>query len=134
MSLGTWDPDAEKASEDIQLDLQQLRRFIDWSRQERLDQLDTLLQGNERQALSGLMHLEAKQWEQAADTFDNDELLLLLRFFTLAENLPGWEAGESSPVIPLAKTLRQRGARLDRELLLWIRSVNQNRYLPYGPL
>ena len=134
MALGTWDPEAEKASADVQLDPQQLRRFIDWSRQEQLDQLDILLQGNERQALSGLMHLEATQWEQAADTFDNDELLHLLRFFTLAENLPGWEAGESSPVIPLAKTLRKRGARLDKDLLRWIRSVSQNRYLPYGPL
>ena len=134
MALGTWDPDAEKASAAVQLDLQQLRRFIDWGRQEQLDQLDILLQGDERQTLSGLMHLEAAQWEQAAATFDNDELLLLLRFFTLAENLPGWEAGESSPVIPLARTLRKRGARLDKDLLRWIRSVSQNRYLPYGPL
>jgi hypothetical protein len=52
----------------------------------------------------------------------------------VAENLPGWEAGADSPVIPLAKILRQRGARLDKPLLQWLREVNKNRYLPYGPL
>ena len=58
----------------------------------------------------------------------------LIRFFAVAENLPGWEAGAESPVIPLAKVLRKRGVRLDKELLQWIREVNENRFLPYGPL
>jgi hypothetical protein len=30
--------------------------------------------------------------------------------------------------------LRQRGERLDKPLLQWLRTVNDNRYLPYGPL
>ena len=80
------------------------------------------------------MHLDASHWDQVAASHSDDDLLHLIRFFTLAENLPGWEAGETSPVIPLAKTLRQRGMKLDKELLRWIRSVNNNRYLPYGPL
>jgi hypothetical protein len=134
MALGTWDPDADRAAANIHVDLEQLRRFIDWSRGEQLDQLDTLLTGEESQALAGLMHLDASHWQQVADAHSDDELLQLIRFFTVAENLPGWEAGETSPVIPLARALRQRGARLDKEFLLWIRSVNNNRYLPYGPL
>jgi hypothetical protein len=52
----------------------------------------------------------------------------------VAENLPGWEAGAESPVIPLAKILRQRGTRLEKTLLAWLREVSDNRYLPYGPL
>jgi len=65
-----------------------------------------------------------------------DNLFRGYRNFSLAvaENLPGWEAGQQSPVIPLAKVLRTRGQRLDRDLLQWLREVNDNRFLPYGPL
>jgi hypothetical protein len=80
------------------------------------------------------MHLDASHWNQVAESHSDDDLLQLVRFFTVAENLPGWEAGETSPVIPLARTLRQRGVKLDRDLLVWIRATNNNRYLPYGPL
>ncbi len=134
MALGTWDPDAEQAAADIHIDLHQLQRFIEWSKAGQLDQLASLLRGDERQTLSGLMHLDASHWNQVAASHSDDDLLQLIRFFTSAENLPGWEAGETSPVIPLAKTLRQRGVKLDQELLHWIRASNQNRYLPYGPL
>jgi len=37
-------------------------------------------------------------------------------------------------VIPLAKVLRTRGARLDKAFLQWLRQVSDNRFLPYGPL
>ena len=134
MALGTWDPDAEQAAASIHIDPQQLQRFIHWSSNDQLDQLATLLAGDERQTLSGLMHLEASHWEQVAASHSDADLLQLVRFFTVAENLPGWEAGETSPVIPLAKSLRQRGQKLDKDLLVWIRSQNKNRYLPYGPL
>ena len=134
MALGTWDPDAEKAAADIHIDLQQMQRFILWSRNQKLDQLGELLKGDESQTLSGLMHLDASHWNQVADSHSDDELLHLIRFFTLAENLPGWEAGETSPVIPLVKSLRQRGKKLDKDLLRWIRSASTNRFLPYGPL
>ena len=134
MALGTWDPDAQQAAADIHIDLQHLQRFIVWSKNQQLDQLSTLLKGDESQTLSGLMHLDASHWNQVAESHSDDDLLQLIRFFTAAENLPGWEAGETSPVIPLAKTLRRRGVKLDKELLRWIRSANNNRYLPYGPL
>ena len=134
MALGTWDPDAEQAAGSITIDPQQLQRFINWSSDDRLDQLSTLLAGDERQALSGLMHLEASHWEHVAHSHSDTDLLQLVRFFAVAENLPGWEAGATSPVIPLAKALRKRGQKLDKDLLLWIRKQNKNRYLPYGPL
>ena len=134
MALGTWDPDAEKAAAEIHIDLHQLERFIEWARQDQLDQLSNLLSGDECQTLSGLMHLDASHWIQLADSHTDDDLLQMIRFFAVAENLPGWEAGETSPVIPLAKILRQRGQKLDTEFLQWLRGVNKNRYLPYGPL
>ena len=80
------------------------------------------------------MHIDHDAWLNAAEALSDDELRHLIRFFAVAENLPGWEAGERSPVIPLARTLRRRGERLERELLQWLREVNDNRFLPYGPL
>ncbi len=80
------------------------------------------------------MKVDHNAWQKAADTLSDDELLHLIRFFAVAENLPGWEAQEKSPVIPLAKNLRKRGVRLDKALLQWLREVNNNRFLPYGPL
>ena len=57
-----------------------------------------------------------------------------LRVLTLAEeSIPGCEAGPKSPVIALARTLRQRGDYPDG-LTAWIRSVSRNRFLPYGSL
>ena len=134
MSLGTWEPAADSAARHIEIDQHTLHRFIAFSRDERLQELENLISGDESQRLAGLMHLDRDAWQAAADPLDSDELLQLIRFFAVAENLPGWEAGDQSPVIPLAKGLRRRGERLDREFLRWLRQVNDNRFLPDGPL
>ena len=134
MSLGSWDPTAESASRNIEIENTTLDRFINYSRADQLTQLDQLITGDENQALSGLMQIEHSAWLAAAQDLSEDELLHLIRFFAVAENLPGWEAGANSPVIPLAKSLRKRGVRLDKALLHWLRDVNDNRFLPYGPL
>ncbi len=133
MSTGTWDPSLASATPEI-LTPALLQRLAAASRDERLDDLESVLTEDERQSLAGLMQLDHAQWHGAAGELPDDEILHLLRFFAVAENLPGWEAGANSPVIPLAKILRGRGRRLDRDLLLWLREVNENRYLPYGPL
>jgi hypothetical protein len=99
-----------------------------------LEQLEQQLGGDESQVLSGLMKVDHSAWQKAASTLSDDDLLHLIRFFAVAENLPGWEAQEKSPVIPLAKSLRKRGVKLDKALLQWLREVNSNRFLPYGPL
>ena len=93
-----------------------------------------MLGADEQQVLAGLMKIDHSTWQRAAAPLGDDALLQLIRFFAVAENLPGWEAGAQSPVIPLAKALRKRGVRLDRDLLRWLREVNDNRFLPYGPL
>ena len=134
MSLGSWDPTADAAAAQQDIDDSLLRRFIGYSRDGQLEALPTLISGDESQVLAGLMQLDQAHWQRAVAGCSDDELLHLIRFFAVAENLPGWEAGAQSPVIPLARSLRQRGQRLDRELLQWLREVNQNRFLPYGPL
>jgi hypothetical protein len=134
MSLGSWDPTAESAAQHIHIEPALLSRFIGYSRDDQLSQLEQLITGDENQVLAGLMQLEQSAWLTAAQSLADEELQHLIRFFAMAENLPGWEAGPTSPVIPLAKTLRKRGVRLDKGLLQWLREVNHNRFLPYGPL
>ena len=134
MSLGSWDPDADAAAHHLQIEAATLSRFIGYSRDEQLSQLEQLISGDENQLLAALMQIEHNAWLAAVEPLPEEDLLHLIRFFAVAENLPGWEAGPKSPVIPLAKTLRKRGVRLDKALLQWLREVNDNRFLPYGPL
>jgi hypothetical protein len=133
MTIGSWDPSVE-AQDSLELDTALLERLAGFSRDDALETLADALDSADQQRLAGLMQIDHEQWAAAAEPLPDDALLHLVRFFAVAENLPGWEAGALSPVIPLARTLRRRGCRLDRELLQWLRSVNENRFLPYGPL
>ncbi|MFU8815989.1 MAG: hypothetical protein ACNA7W_11635 [Pseudomonadales bacterium] len=72
-------------------------------------------------------------WSAAAQPLSDDEITALVRLFTLAERLPGWEAGDCSPVIPLAAVLKRRGS-YPPDLTAWIKANSDNRFLPYGNL
>lgn len=132
MSIGSWNPDTPATNTDI--DNSWLERFIVWADEDQLQNLNKLMTEQEQQSLAGLMQREQAEWLQVAESFNDHQLQSLIRFFTIAENLPGWSSMEKSPVIALARTLRKRGHKLDRELLLWIREFSDNRFLPYGPL
>jgi len=133
MSLGSWDPAAGSTDSDLQLTTALLERFISYSEQSQLDDLKSLV-GSEEEQLARIMQIDHSLWQEATETLPGESLQHLIRFLAVAENLPGWEAGSTSPVIPLAKILRKRGERLDKPFLQWLREVNENRYLPYGPL
>lgn len=134
MSLGSWDPAAKAKAQHLELAPDTLAQLMAYSANNQLDELEKHITGDENQVLSGLMKLDHGAWQNACETLADDDILHLIRFFAVAENLPGWEAQEKSPVIPLAKCLRKRGVRLDKALLHWLRDVNSNRFLPYGPL
>jgi hypothetical protein len=73
-------------------------------------------------------------WSAAGEALEDAEVIALVRLFTLAEKtLSGWEAGDASPVIPLATLLKARGS-YPRALTAWIRANSDNRFLPYGNL
>ncbi len=78
-------------------------------------------------------HDGALDWRQAGEGLSSAELTALVRFFTLAERLPGWESGPKSPVIVLAAVLKARGD-YPPELTAWIKENTDNRFLPYGSL
>ncbi len=134
MSLESWDPVADAQADHLKLAPHTLAQLIAYSAQDQLEELEQRMVGDESQVLSGLMKVDHGAWHKAAESLSDDDLLHLIRFFAVAENLPGWEAQDKSPVIPLAKCLRKRGQKLDKTLLQWLRDVNDNRFLPYGPL
>ncbi len=134
MSLGTWDPSLASTDNENLLNADTLNQLIGYDQENQLHQLDERLSTDEQQRLAALMTVEHEAWQAVAEPLDDAAVMHLLRFFAVAENLPGWEAGAQSPVIPLARVLRKRGARLDKPMLQWLREVNDNRFLPYGPL
>ena len=134
MSLGTWDPSLTANNAENLLSAETLDRLIGYDRENQLQQLGELLSTDEQQRLAALMKVDHDAWQGVAEPLADAAVIHLLRFFAVAENLPGWEAGAQSPVRPLARILRKRGARLDKPMLQWLREVNDNRFLPYGPL
>ena len=135
MSVGSWQPDNEPTTaENLPIDSALLADFIRYSKQGQLQALESLLSADEVQRYAALMAKEKEEWLTAANAIDSDDLQHLMRFFTLAEKLPGWQADDHSPVIWLGKVLKQRGVGIPRELALWIKDNSDNKYLPHGPL
>lgn len=100
----------------------------------RLDEARFGLAAERVAALAGVVTVQDKaDWRSAATELDSETIVALVRLFTLGERLPGWEAGDRSPVIPLAAELKSRGEYPD-DLTAWIRANSDNRFLPYGSL
>lgn len=134
MSLGSWDPEAAQQQADFKADQGQLERFIALSRNNLLGNLAQQLSPQEQQVQAGWIQLPSTYWETGAANYNDEDIIHLMRFFTMAESLPGWEAGASSPVIYLGKVLKKRKLGISKDLTLWIREHSDNRYLPHGPL
>lgn len=73
-------------------------------------------------------------WAAAAAMLTDADLHALIRVFTKGEKeVPGWEAGAKSPVIPMVRELKKRGT-FPSELTIWIKANSENRFLPHGSL
>ena len=134
MTLGSWDPKTAEATASFSIDPQQLQHFIQLANDDQLDDLAEQLDDTQIQQQAALMQLPEADWLTACEDLPSSELLALIHFFTVAEMLPGWQCGEKSPVIWLTKIIKKRGEKLDKELLVWIRTNSNNRFLPYGSL
>lgn len=132
MSLGSWDPGADNDQPKLNPDT--IQSFVALSTANKLDHLADSLSTEEQQRHAALMHIDGEQWFSAAETLSDEDIEHLMRFFTKAEQLPGWQAGADSPVIWLGKVLKQRGSGISRELTLWIKANSDNRFLPHGAL
>ena len=84
--------------------------------------------------LREVAHAGAHEWSGFFADRSSGRLIAWLRVLTLAEEtIPGCAAGAKSPVIVLARLLRERGD-YPADLTAWIKSVSTNRFLPYGSL
>lgn len=124
-SVGAWEPPAAGLGEDH-------ARALNAAARVSVDDL-----GEDEAAVARIREvMNAAPEACAAWVADRDSATLAawLRVLTLAEmRLPGCEAGARSPVIPIARVLRERGD-YPSSLTPWIRSVSTNRFLPYGSL
>lgn len=129
MTTGTWDPNAGSGNT---ITLELLTPFLSLQN-DQLTDLTELLPTATVQSTGWLMKRTLAEWQPVSEQLTDDQIRHLIRFFTLAEEqLPGWEAGDSSPVIWLCRILKQRGQFPDKELTRWIKEHTKNRFLPYG--
>ena len=131
MVVSTWDPHlgnkSGKESATV-IDNDQLACFLRLPKEGPFSVLD--LEAAGVMSLQHVMRLDVDFWE-IAEGLTTSEIVHLIRVFTLIESMPGWEAGDKSPVISLVKILKSRG-EFGAELRKWIKSNSDNRYLPYG--
>ena len=86
----------------------------------------------QQQKYSGMITHPA--WGEVLEVLSSEDIELLIRLFTLAEmNLPGWEAGAKSCVVPMVRALKDRQC-YDSGLTRWIKAHTNNKFLPHGNL
>ena len=125
--VGVWNP--KEAAGDAAPRLRLLRKAA-----ANLGAPDFGLSEKELRDLAPATRLGFDVWERVAQDVQSAELIEWVRFFTLAETrLTAFEAGAKSAVVPLARTLRQRGD-YPPSLTRWIKANSTNRFLPHGSL
>ena len=131
MNIGNWTP----TNPDAEIDSALLETGLSASREGKLEELTQILSLDQQTDLASQLRLPKETWLIALEHYNSEQLKALLRFFVRAEMLvPGCEVGDQSPAIWANKLLRQRGDRLTKEDLLWIRENTNNRFIPNGSI
>ena len=126
MTIGVWEPQSPSC-----LTLSHIQSVLSVVKDIEMNELASTLDDSFITSNSRLMHLDKPSWQEATH-LSFVEIEVLIRFFTLAEmQLPGWDGGNRSPVIYLAKILKTRG-EFSTELKKWVKANTDNRYLPNG--
>lgn len=131
MTIGSWDPNEKKTTANDEVNSELLACFIAATKKLPCE-LNTILSSEQLQQ-SQIIEASASAWQVAINEFSNEELVLLIQFFTVVEaQLPAWAAGAKSPAILINRELRRRGEKLNKEILLWIKDNTDNRFIPNG--
>lgn len=81
-----------------------------------------------------LFLIGSSSWTKFALDKEDEELVRWIKVLTLCpEQYSGFDHGARSPVITLARILRQRGTYPD-SLTAWIKQHSTNRFLPHGSI
>ena len=136
MTIQSWEPTPTGKQPDTYVItdkfLQRIVLFMSTHKGDDISAFLTLAEQNDHQPI---MHADKTSWFDKKEQLSTADIIALIKFFTLAEmQLSNWTAEEKSPVIWLTKILRQKGETLDKDLLLWIKSYSDNKFLPNGAL
>ncbi|MBL4680554.1 MAG: hypothetical protein JKY88_07510 [Pseudomonadales bacterium] len=133
MAIGVWEPANSQSSKSKRIDSKKVNEILIIAGSVDLSDLMNALSQDFIQTENILMKKQSTDWACLSD-YEDDELELLARFFTLAEmQLTGWDGGNLSPVIYIVKVLKKRKA-FGGELRKWIKASTDNRYLPNGAI
>ncbi len=126
MSVGVWEPGNPSS-----VSPEQIVAVVEQARQVDVEQLKLNCDEAFVADHAWMMKLEESEW-RSAESLSAEDLVGLIRFFTLAEmQLQGWEAGSKNPVIYFVRMLKSRG-EFPPELRKWVRANTDNRFLPNG--
>jgi hypothetical protein len=136
MTIQSWEPaQPGKQQGEYTITDDFLQRIVLFMGAQKGDDISTLLTSKEQNDHQPIMRLDKTHWFDKKEPLFTTDIIALIKFFTLAEmQLTGWTAEEKSPVIWLTKILRQKGEALDKDLLLWIKTYSDNKFLPHGAL
>lgn len=131
--IETWSPNQKQEELQQPIDQTALNKFINISKANKLNELEQQLDSAAIAQHQPLMKKHKSTWEDATKPLTTEELVHLVKFFTVAEmQLSGWEAGSKSPVVWICRALKSRNAFPDSELTAWIKKNTDNKFLPYG--
>jgi hypothetical protein len=136
MTIQSWEPaSTEKQQDTYVINDNFLQRIVLFMSTHKGDDISEFLTSAEQNDHQPIMHADKTSWFDKKEQLSTADVIALIKFFTLAEmQLSNWTAEEKSPVIWLTKILRQKGKTLDKDLLLWIKSYSDNKFLPNGAL
>ena len=133
MPTDQWIPQNENTA--FSLDSSHLRQLISLSAEDRLADMEAALSDEQTHWLAQAMQASREQWQSAASTLDDADLIHLFKSLAMAEmQIAGCTVGVKSPAIAINGLLKQRGGSLPRNELLWLRQNSSNRFLPNGPV
>lgn len=79
------------------------------------------------------IHMTETQWQEALPQFDQNTLLALAEFYTVAEMvLPGWQAKDKNPTIWIFRYLKKQQQLPEKDVIRALKARTDNRFIPYG--
>jgi len=134
MSINTWVPEAAAQEQSTLMSTEQLTAYVNMAKSDDLISAIENINAATIDTLGSVIKQELPFWENLCGHFSADDIIALIRFFTVAEEKhSALFAGKSSCVIALNKLLKQQHQqKLSKEDLLWIRTHSSNRFIPNG--
>lgn len=79
------------------------------------------------------LSLSEAQWQPIIASLPQDALFPLAVLFTAGEQqLSGWQCGAKNPAIWIFRYLKQQGLLPEKNQIRWLKSLTDNRFIPYG--